>query len=172
MRWALRATLYAHRHIVQFRVLYDSTLKPLVTPLFCVQLFVSRVSSHCKHDVGALSRLNVETVERAPTPLIGRLVRCSACGPFFGRLWYKWTCIKNCYMVVLCLNVVHMDGGILVTCLRKIRILSSNTKIAAKMSYVFFWQCLLVGWQRKSKQLFHFVRAPLPLSLSRYRHWH
>ena len=52
-----------------------------------VQLFALRVLSHCKHDVGVLSCLNVETVERVPTPLFGRLVRCSAHGPFFGRLW-------------------------------------------------------------------------------------
>ena len=36
--------------------------------LFCVQLFASRALSHCKHDVGALSWLNAETIERAPTP--------------------------------------------------------------------------------------------------------
>ena len=38
--------------------------------------------------VGALSWLNVETVERAPTALFGRLVRCSAHGPFFRRVQY------------------------------------------------------------------------------------
>ena len=52
--------------------------------LFCVQLFASRVSSCCKHDVGALSWLNAETVKKAPTPLFGRLVRCSAHEPFLG----------------------------------------------------------------------------------------
>ena len=36
--------------------------------LFCVQLFASRTLSHCKHDVGALAWLNVETVKGAPTP--------------------------------------------------------------------------------------------------------
>ena len=66
----------------------DSTSKLLVIPLYviCVQLFASRASSRCKHDVGALSWLNAETVERAPTPFFGRLVRCSPHGPFFGRL--------------------------------------------------------------------------------------
>ena len=65
--------------------------------LFCVQLFASR--SRCKHDVGALSWLNAETVERAPTPLFGRLVRCSAHGPFFARLRvYQSAEIHNCYM--------------------------------------------------------------------------
>ena len=39
-----------------------------VVRYFCVQLFALRASSRCKHDVGALSWLNVETVERAPTP--------------------------------------------------------------------------------------------------------
>ena len=33
--------------------------------------------------------LNVETVERVPTPRFGRLVRCSAHGPFFARLQYS-----------------------------------------------------------------------------------
>ena len=33
--------------------------------------------------LGALSWLNAETVERAPTPLFGKLVRCSAMGLFF-----------------------------------------------------------------------------------------
>ena len=52
-------------------------------------LFASRASSRCiKQDVGALSWLNAETVKRAPTPLFGRLVKCSAYGPFFGRLLY------------------------------------------------------------------------------------
>ena len=74
----------------------DSTSKPLVIPLytgdsavFCIQLFASRGSSHCKHDVGALSWLNAETVERAITHLFGKLVRCSAHGRSFKRLWYK-----------------------------------------------------------------------------------
>ena len=39
-----------------------------------------------KHDVGALSWLNAETVETVPTPFFGRLERCSAQGSFFVRL--------------------------------------------------------------------------------------
>ena len=70
----------------------DSTSKPLVIPLYIilcpVQLFASRASSRCKHDV-VLFRGYAETVERAPTPLFGRLVRCSAHGPFFARLRYN-----------------------------------------------------------------------------------
>ena len=52
------------------------------TMIICSEGFTSR----CKHDVGALSWLNAETVEREPTPLFGRLVRCSAHGSFFARL--------------------------------------------------------------------------------------
>ena len=44
-----------------------------VVRLFCVQLFFSRALSHCKHDMGALSWLNAETVERVPTPLLADL---------------------------------------------------------------------------------------------------
>ena len=51
-------------------------------------VFASRASSRCKHDMGALSSLNAETVEKTPTPLFGILVRCSAHGPFFARLRY------------------------------------------------------------------------------------
>ena len=43
----------------------DSTLKPLVIKLYVI-LFALRASSRCKHDVGALSWLNAETVEIAP----------------------------------------------------------------------------------------------------------
>ena len=50
--------------------------------LLLVQLFASRASSYCKHDMGALSWLNAE---RAPTPLFGRLVKCSAHGLSFTR---------------------------------------------------------------------------------------
>ena len=71
----------------------DSTSKPLVIPLYviCVQLFVLRASSRCKQDVGALSWLNAETVERVLTPVFGSLVRCSAHRSFFGRLRYYHT---------------------------------------------------------------------------------
>ena len=106
MRWAPRATLCSPSHRAVQSVVsghQDSTSKPLVIPLYiiCMQLFASRASSRCKHDVCALSWLNVETVKRAPTPLFGRLVRCYTHGPFFERLWYiihigcsTW-CINN-----------------------------------------------------------------------------
>ena len=51
-------------------------------------LFASRASNHWKHDMGALSWLNAETHKRVPTPLFGRLVRCSAHGHSFVTLWY------------------------------------------------------------------------------------
>ena len=38
-------------------------------------LFASRALIHGKHDVGALSWLNAETLKRVPTSLFGRLVR-------------------------------------------------------------------------------------------------
>ena len=46
------------------------TSKPLV--LLFVQVFAS---NHCKHDMSALLWLNTETLDRAPTPLFGRLVK-------------------------------------------------------------------------------------------------
>ena len=74
----------------------DSTSKPLVIPLYIilcpVQLFASRASrasSRCKHDVGALSWLCGNSRKSAHPPLFGRLVRCSAHGPFFARLRYN-----------------------------------------------------------------------------------
>ena len=42
-----------------------------------------------KHNMGALSWFNVETLDRGPTPLFNRLVRCSAHGSSFLRLWYS-----------------------------------------------------------------------------------
>ena len=59
-----------------------------VVRYFVYNYLLSGASSHCKHDVGALLWLNAEAVERAPTPLFGRLVRCSASGRFFARLRY------------------------------------------------------------------------------------
>ena len=53
--------------------------------LLIVQLFALRASSYRKHDMGGLSWLNAETFERAPTPLFGRLVKCSAHGCSFTR---------------------------------------------------------------------------------------
>ena len=40
--------------------------------LHCTLLFASSASSCCKHDTGAHSRLNAETLKRAPTPLFDR----------------------------------------------------------------------------------------------------
>ena len=59
--------------------------------LLFVQLFASRVSSHCKHDMGTLLWLNAGTLERAPTLLFDGLVRCSAHGRSFARLRYMKT---------------------------------------------------------------------------------
>ena len=103
--------------IVPFRVLcvgrQDSTSKPLVIPLYVI-LYSLRASSCCKHDVGTLSWLNAETVERAPTPLFGRLLRCSAHGPFFGRLRYmhKYTFIagKNTTLLHLTSHTVDYSN--------------------------------------------------------------
>ena len=66
---------YAHCHIMPFRVLCAVTAQLWSCWWFrCTgQLFALRASSHCKHDVGALSWWNTETVERVPTPLFGRL---------------------------------------------------------------------------------------------------
>ena len=47
-----------------------------------------RALSHCKYDMGTLLWLIVEAFERAPTPLFGGLVRCSAHGHSFARLQY------------------------------------------------------------------------------------
>ena len=84
---------HAHGDVVPFRVLcavrtrLQSRWWFHCTLLF-VQLFASRASSRCKQDMGALSWFNAETPERVPTPLFGRLVRCSTHGPFFARLRY------------------------------------------------------------------------------------
>ena len=48
--------------------------------------FASEALSHCKHDTGALSWLNLEPLKRAPTPLFDTPVRCSAHGRSFTRL--------------------------------------------------------------------------------------
>ena len=49
--------------------------------LLFVQLFAAKALSYCKHDMDALSLLNVETLKKVPNPLLGRLVRCSTLGP-------------------------------------------------------------------------------------------
>ena len=40
------------------------------------------------HDIGTLSWLNAEALKTAQAPLFGRLVRCTAHGHSFARLWY------------------------------------------------------------------------------------
>ena len=125
MRWAPQPTLcwLSYRAVRSVVCRQDSTLKLLVIPLYVI-LFASRALSSCKHDVGTLSWLNAETVERAPTPLFGRLVRCSAHGPFFGRLryiptfcpliaftreyWYLWVCIFHTCTHILAHNVAFV----------------------------------------------------------------
>ena len=105
MQWALRATLCSLSHHAVWSVVccQDSTLKPLVISLYVIlcAIICFEGSSCCKHDVGALSWLNAETVERAPTPHFGRLVKCSTHGPFFTRLWYMPDQLCQCLSLVL-----------------------------------------------------------------------
>ena len=75
--WSMRSTTSSTMHIWG-KKLHDLTSKPLVAP---------RHVCYCLLQV-ALPQLNVETLERAPTPLIGGLVRCSAYGDSFTRLQY------------------------------------------------------------------------------------
>ena len=65
----------AHSDMVLFRVLCAGGGSVV---LCSVQLFASRLSSRCKHDMGTLWLLNVETLERVHTPVFGRFVRCCA----------------------------------------------------------------------------------------------
>ena len=75
---------HAHGDMVPFRVFHqDSTSKPLVVPMHVIV-----VSSYYKHNMVALSWLNAEPLERMPTSLFGRLVRCPAHGHSFVRLWH------------------------------------------------------------------------------------
>ena len=69
----------------------DLTLKPRAALLYgivCPVICFEAIESRCKHDMDALSWLSVETLERAVTPLIHKLVRCSAHGCSFARLQY------------------------------------------------------------------------------------
>ena len=63
-----------------------------------------------KAKVGTLSRLNVETLERASTPLFGETkVRCSAHGRTFARVRYT---LDLWYVVdfdTFCLVITHSD---------------------------------------------------------------
>ena len=61
--------------------------------LYCVQLFASRASYRCKHDAGALSWLNVETVnsrKSAHPPLWQTCKVLRAHERSFGRLRYSY----------------------------------------------------------------------------------
>ena len=52
-----------------------------------VRYLLRWASSHCKHDVGALSWLKAETIERAPTPPLYQT--CKVLGPW--ALFHKTT---------------------------------------------------------------------------------
>ena len=77
--------------------------------LLFVRLFVLRSLSCYKHDVGTLLWLNAEALERAPTPLFGRLVQCSTHGHSFARLTqyiYIYVCV--CVCVCVCVYTLHV----------------------------------------------------------------
>ena len=63
------------------------TSKLLVAPS-CVIACPIICFEDCKCDMGTLSWLNAGTLERTPTPLIDRLVRCSIHEHSLARLWY------------------------------------------------------------------------------------
>ena len=50
--------------------------------------------------MGALSWLNAETLKTTPTPLLGRLVRCSTYGSSFVRIQYINTTHQVLYSLV------------------------------------------------------------------------
>ena len=93
MQCTLRATPCSWCHgAVQSVVCHqDLTSKLLHGGSIVVQLFASRASSRCKHDMGTLSWLNAETLKRALSPLFGRLVRCSAVGTLPKTSVYVYT---------------------------------------------------------------------------------
>ena len=61
--------------------------------LLSVQLFASRASSCCKHDMGALSWLNVKTLKRAPTSLPSLADLCKVLCPWvlLHKTMVRWT---------------------------------------------------------------------------------
>ena len=71
----------------------DSTTKLLMARLYVIvcQIIASKVLSCHQHDIGTLSWISA--LERAPTPLFGRLVRCSTHGCSFVRLRYVCVCV-------------------------------------------------------------------------------
>ena len=67
-----------------------------------------RSSSCCKYDMDALSWLNSDTLERAPTPLFSGLVRCSAYECSFTRLNSQHTCSGELSLVLYLL--LYLDN--------------------------------------------------------------
>ena len=96
-------------HILAYSLLIASIVRYFV----CNYLF--RGLQFAEYDVGALSWLNAETVKRAPTPLFGRLVRCSTHGPFFVRLRYMYqSCSiqKSLFVFELLLELLLSSGKV------------------------------------------------------------
>ena len=62
-----------------------------------------RALNHWKHDMGTLLWLNAETLRRAPTPLFGRLVRCSTHGHSFCET-------VVCMCTVLDILIIHANS--------------------------------------------------------------
>ena len=76
-----------------------------------VKLFTSKASSCCKYDMDALSWLNSDTLERAPTPLFSGLVRCSAYECSFTRLNSQHTCSGELSLVSVVLYLLLYLGN-------------------------------------------------------------
>ena len=107
----MRCTLelhHAHSDMVSFTVLCAIRIclcsKWFHCTLLFVQLFALRASSLYKHNMGALSRLSVEKLERVPTLRFGRFVRCSAHGRSFTRLVIMMMMMRGTYSFVLFCN--------------------------------------------------------------------
>ena len=65
------------------------TSKSLAAPLYVCYCFIWFEGSCCKQNIGTLSWLNMITLQRAPTPIFVKLVRCLAHGCSFARLRYS-----------------------------------------------------------------------------------
>ena len=66
---------------------------------YCLSNYLLR--GHVKHDMGALTWLKVETLNRVPTLLFGRLVRYSAHGRSFMRLRYILYHAHSIYALII-----------------------------------------------------------------------
>ena len=81
--------------------------------LLFVQLFVSRAYTRCKLDTGALSLLNAEALERAPTPLFGWPVRHLTHGVFFHKIMdnhnAKVTWLTEISVIVTCSEILMLS---------------------------------------------------------------